>query len=615
MQPNTPPNEPPKKSTLRKNIATTALFLLASGFLGAPIQNAYAQGGGPAAGKVLALAITRATPTTLYAGTADGGVFKSTNSGNSWVAANSGIPNLANTVIWALAIDPATPATLYAGTYGSGVLKSSDGGTSWVVANSGLPGDVAEKSVFSLAIDPATPTTLYAGTSGGGVFKSTNGGASWNAANLGIPDTRVTVLAIDPATPATLYAGTSDGIFKSANKGTSWTAVSSGGVKALIIDPSTPARIYAAADNGDGISRSTNGGVSWSGANSGLPSIMFQSLAIDPASPSTLYVGSSDGIFKSTNRGTSWVAANSGITTKGVRALIIDPSTPATLYAGTDEGGVFKSTNAGKTWKPTGATSGTAGIADLKTLYSVRIEDRNVAYEFLVNDIPVVSQKEAMSGIISKFLINPQLINGKNTFKIRILPVKNSTVDPNDPKSCKVVISGPKEKGESDTIIAQAEVNPANPSKEVSFTVKLGYPTPVWAQAEKIGMDAVTQRKILDKFKEFHRLIEKKDIDGIVKFSAAKFKEYAKSTYNPNFESNVRDSFKEEFANPSNKLIGIDVQEKNGLRYGYYYGGRLVSINNDEDSSIIQYYDGNEGVTTEYPLFFYFDGKDFVLIL
>jgi hypothetical protein len=128
-------------------------------------------------------------------------------------------------------------------------------------------------------------------------------------------------------------------------------------------------------------------------------------------------------------------------------------------------------------------------------------------------------------------------------------------------------------------------------------------------------MDAVTQRKILDKFKEFHRLIEKKDIDGIVKFSAAKFKEYAKSTYNPNFESNVRDSFKEEFANPSNKLIGIDVQEKNGLRYGYYYGGRLVSINNDEDSSIIQYYDGNEGVTTEYPLFFYFDGKDFVLIL
>ena len=65
-----------------------------------------------------------------------------------------------------LAIDPATPTTLYAGTYGGGVFKSANGGASWSAVNSGL----TSLAVLALAIDPATPTTLYAGTSGGGVF-------------------------------------------------------------------------------------------------------------------------------------------------------------------------------------------------------------------------------------------------------------------------------------------------------------------------------------------------------------------------------------------------------------------------------------------------------------
>ena len=62
--------------------------------------------------------------------------------------------------------------------------------------------------VYALAIDPATPSTLYAGTGGGGVFKSTNGGGTWGAVNTGLTDTVVFALAIDPATPGTLYAGT-----------------------------------------------------------------------------------------------------------------------------------------------------------------------------------------------------------------------------------------------------------------------------------------------------------------------------------------------------------------------------------------------------------------------
>ena len=80
---------------------------------------------GPEGGLIYALAIDPVAPATLYAGTDSGGVFKSTNGGESWTAVNAG---LTNTTVLALAIDPSAPATLYAGTFGGGVFKSSNGG-------------------------------------------------------------------------------------------------------------------------------------------------------------------------------------------------------------------------------------------------------------------------------------------------------------------------------------------------------------------------------------------------------------------------------------------------------------------------------------------------------
>src|SRR6266852_3350799 len=108
----------------------------------------------------------------------------------------------------ALAIDPRTSTTLYAGTNG-GVFKSTDGGNTWSAVNTGLPA----LFVNALAIVPTTPTTLYAGTgiSGGGVFQRTDGGNTWSAVNTGLTTPYVDTLAIDPRTPTTLYAGTVDG--------------------------------------------------------------------------------------------------------------------------------------------------------------------------------------------------------------------------------------------------------------------------------------------------------------------------------------------------------------------------------------------------------------------
>ncbi len=366
---------------------------------------------------VQALAIDPATPSTLYAGThgdwrmvrdggdlrrvAVNGMFKSTNGGATWSAIDTG---LTNPYVEALVIDPATPSTLYAGT-GGGVFKSMNGGATWHAINTGL----TDLDVLALAIDPQHPTTLYAGMSDsvrGGVFKTTDGGASWSkpakglssilctmeSDNLGHP--KITALAIDPQNPTTLYAGTYFGdVFKTTNGGATWSSPSQyfthhslfgtrehrihiglRGYPAdtLAIDPATPSTLYAVTHGQrSGIFKSIDGGATWSAASVGmqLPKYVYHppaedepyayvnydsyALAIDPATPSTLYAGTDSGIFKSTNSGASWYwsgAASNGLTNSWVYALAIDPQHPTALYAGTS-GGVFKSADGGVSWR------------------------------------------------------------------------------------------------------------------------------------------------------------------------------------------------------------------------------------------------------------------------
>ena len=83
----------------------------------------------------------------------------------------------------------------------------------------------------------------------------------------------------------------------------------------------------------------------------------INALAIDPATPTTLYAGTwFGGAFKSTNGGTNWSAVNTGLTATWVLSLAIDPATPATLYAGTWGGGVFVISFSGSGVEPTVTT-------------------------------------------------------------------------------------------------------------------------------------------------------------------------------------------------------------------------------------------------------------------
>ena len=138
-------------------------------------------------GRTRALVIHSTQPNTMYAGSVSGGVWKTTDGGSSWRAVGD---RLANMAIGALALDRANPEIIYAGTgegiyitgwrQGAGIFKSTDGGNSWVK----LAGTNSTDFFYVNKIIPATSQRLYAATLSG-IWRSLDGGATWTAIHSG----------------------------------------------------------------------------------------------------------------------------------------------------------------------------------------------------------------------------------------------------------------------------------------------------------------------------------------------------------------------------------------------------------------------------------------------
>jgi photosystem II stability/assembly factor-like uncharacterized protein len=242
------------------------------------------------------MAVDPTAASIVYAGFINGGLFKSTNGGDNWSAVN--IP-LNSAVAFAIVFDPSTPSTMYVGA-GNGVFKSTDSGSTWITQNNfGIPG---VPNVRALAIDPTSPSTIYAGTLGSGFFKSTNGGGNWTAMNSGMGGPNPTVIsaiAIDPFNSATIYTGHGSNGFggsinKSTNGGASWTPMNNGvpqsQITALIADRSAPSTLYAST-SADGVIKTTNGAANWTSANTGLWKSNVRTLVAHPSSFATFYAG------------------------------------------------------------------------------------------------------------------------------------------------------------------------------------------------------------------------------------------------------------------------------------------------------------------------------------
>jgi photosystem II stability/assembly factor-like uncharacterized protein len=337
---------------------------------------------------------------TLYAGT-DQGVAKSTNGGESWTDASTNLPS--GTIV-RLVIDPITPGTLYAlsnspvsgpGQTGpvTTLFKTTDSGASWRAIDTGLAGNAY---VTVLAISRSNPPAVYifAPTPfvppgnpqpSGGLLRSVDGGETWKTLNLASPNASflfVNSLAIGPGKPSTLYATTNSGLLKSSDGGDSWAPLRSDmpqgvSIASITIDSADPTAVYASANifsqtgPRGALFRSRDEGEHWTELDTGSPQFAFiNALAVDPTSPDRIYIGSSGflnagpapgGILKTADGGLTWDSANNGLLNYDVRTVAVAPDT-GTMFAG-GYGGTFQSTDQGDTWNATGATAYTGSLA------------------------------------------------------------------------------------------------------------------------------------------------------------------------------------------------------------------------------------------------------------
>jgi photosystem II stability/assembly factor-like uncharacterized protein len=315
---------------------------------------------GPDGGTIDALTVDPLDSLTVYAGAPDsgGGVFKSSDGGQTWEPVRNGMPLGAS--VLSLAVDPSRHTTVYAGTFGLGIYKSTDGGASWSQRNQGL---ITDNQFFALAVVPGSDTVLAG--SERGVYRSLDGGATWAPANQGLPSPPAPegpfVRAL-VASPSKAYATvSSNGVFKSLDGGRTWSAVNRGlpggaDVFALAISQQDGSLYAAVALHG--VFRSVDGGAHWSAASGGLASSLgIHALAVDPGSPATVFAATDHGVFRSDDRGATWTAASTGLTSHDVLALAVPQS--GILYAGTSSispgqvslGGVFQSSDGGRTWQ------------------------------------------------------------------------------------------------------------------------------------------------------------------------------------------------------------------------------------------------------------------------
>lgn len=335
----------------------------------------------------------------VYAGTAEFGVFRSTDRGARW-SAMRGASSFS--YVQELALDPGDPRTVYALRRFSGLFRSRDGGpwvyvgpggspssadafavapsdpnrlyllngpilyvsrdrgATWVTLLDYVPGvQVADSN--TLHVDPRDPDVVLVGSDFNGVIRSTDGGLTWQFGQ-GEGGTRgpvlVVALALDPRDPDVQYTGSQgEGIWKSTDGGRVWRQVLAfpgfGDVPvALAVDPAQSRRVYAAVlravpssphdlpPRGE-IWRSKDGGATWGRLLTTAAPIL--ALAIDPTDPRVVYAGLDHlGVLKSADRGATWRAARRGLKAYTVLDVAADPLQPGTLWLAAPARGSYR---------------------------------------------------------------------------------------------------------------------------------------------------------------------------------------------------------------------------------------------------------------------------------
>lgn len=286
---------------------------------------------------------------TWLAGTVGGGIWKTSDGGKSWYNKTPDLPNLATTV---LAMSLADSRIIYAGTgegffnrgsiNGDGIFKSIDSGETWVQLST-TANNNDFRNINRIIVDPNNPDVILVCANSGSnhpdfssaIFKSVDGGKSWKKVYQA--DARVQHLIFSPDNFLIQYASVNSlGIIKSIDGGETWDdtgTISANGRIELAISPTNPNILYAAAEgnlsgNSSDLYISEDEGATWTlvveeGRKNnpnwlGTQGWYNNSLAVHPSNPYIVYAGGIDiwkmemkpGQGEGTKRVTSVVANN-----------------------------------------------------------------------------------------------------------------------------------------------------------------------------------------------------------------------------------------------------------------------------------------------------------------
>ncbi|WP_162538873.1 glycoside hydrolase [Granulicella sp. WH15] len=341
------------------------------------------------AGRTRALAGVPSQPATFYLGAVNGGVWKTTDAGETWQSLWDAQPSGS---IGTIAVSLSDPNVVYVGSgeglerpdlsTGDGVYKSTDAGKTW--QHLGLRDG---QQIGQIAIDPKDPNRVFVAVTGHpygpnterGLYRTLDGGKTFQRVLYVDDKTGASEVQIDPQHPNIVFAATwqrqqgpwengafsgPGGLYRSTDGGDTWKKLSGNGLPddilqvQMTISPSDSRRMYAEVGNlrgGVQLLRSDDEGVTWVHApdNDTRPEARIGGgdvpvPVVDPKDPNTVYVASVV-TWKSTDAGKSWYGLRGAPGGDDYQNVFINPNNTDIIALASDQG-VIISQNAGKTW-------------------------------------------------------------------------------------------------------------------------------------------------------------------------------------------------------------------------------------------------------------------------
>ena len=400
-------------------------------------------------------------PLVYYMGTTGGGVWKTTDAGNSWRNISDGYFTTGS--VGAVAVCESDPNVVFVGmgehaprgvmtSYGDGVYKSTDAGQTWKKMGLELT-----RHISGISIHPNNPDIVYVAAQGAlhgpsherGVYKSIDGGRNWRKVLFVDQNTGCADLSMDMNNPRILYAamwehhrlpwevksgGKGSGMYKSTDGGETWLKIQKGlpnelGKMGVAVSRANSSKVYAVVESDTekelgGLFVSEDGGMNWSRISKDHRLVQrawyYIEVTADPLNENLVYVWNSPGL-KSIDGGKTWTNVRG--THGDYHQLWINPKNSQNIVSAND-GGAAISYNGGKTWS-TQSNQPTAQIyrvnADNLFPYnvyggqqdnsSVRITSRNVS-GFSIGEKDWIASAGGESAFIAFDPDNPQLAMG-----------------------------------------------------------------------------------------------------------------------------------------------------------------------------------------------------------